>query len=86
MRLQYTERFQRAFAALTDADAARVEKALRLLARDPRHPGLRVKRVRGTERIWEARASDAWRLTFEMHGDWLILRTVGAQDATLKGP
>lgn len=86
MRLQYTERFRRAFAALADADAARVEKALRQLADDPRYPGLRVKRVQGTEGIWEARASDSLRITFEMRGDLLILRTVGAHDATLKSP
>jgi mRNA interferase RelE/StbE len=86
MRLQYTERFRRAFAALTDADAARVEKALRLLANDPRHPGLRVKRMQGTEGIWEARASDSLRISFEMHGGLLILRMVGSHDATLKNP
>ena len=86
MRLQFTERFRRAFAALTDADAARVEKALRLLANDPRYTELRVKRVQGTEGIWEARASGSLRITFEMHGDLLILRMVGPDDATLKNP
>ncbi len=86
MRLQFTERFRRAFAALSDADARRVEKALRLLANDPRYPSLRVKRVQGTEGVWEARAGDALRITFEMHGDLLILRMVGPHDATLKNP
>lgn len=86
MRLQYTERFKRAFAALTDQDASRVEKALRLLANDARYPGLRVKRVQGTDGIWEARASDALRITFEMRDDTLILRMVGAHDSTLKNP
>jgi mRNA interferase RelE/StbE len=86
MRLQYTERFRRAFAALTDADAARAEKALRQLASDPRYPGLRVKRVQGTEGIWEARAGQSLRITFEMHDDLLILRMVGPHDATLRNP
>jgi mRNA interferase RelE/StbE len=86
MRFQYTDRFRRAFAVLTDADAARAEKALRLLANDARYPGLRVKRVQGTEGIWEARAGDSLRITFEMHGDLLILRMVGPHDATLKNP
>lgn len=86
MRLQYTDRFRRAFADLDDADAARVEKALRLLAADPRYPSLRVKRVQGTEGIWEARASDSLRITFEMRGDLLILRVVGPHDGTLRNP
>jgi mRNA-degrading endonuclease RelE of RelBE toxin-antitoxin system len=86
MRLQFTERFRRAFADLSDADAARVRKALRLLTADPRYPGLRVKRVQGTDGISEARASDAIRITFEMHGDTLLLRMVGAHDPTLKNP
>ncbi len=86
MRLTYTERFLRAFARLSESDASRVEKALRLLAKDPRHPGLRVKRVQGTEEIWEARASDSLRITFEMHGDLITLRTAGPHDVTLKNP
>ena len=86
MRLFYTERFQRAYAGLEDREADQVAKALRLLAEDLRHPSLRVKKMQGTDRIWEARASRALRLTFEMHEDRLVLRNVGAHDATLKNP
>ena len=86
MRFEYTDRFQRAYNDLTDQDAERVKKALRLLVENPRHPGLRVKRVQGTDRIWEARASLSIRLTFEMHGDLIVLRNVGAHDETLKKP
>ena len=86
MRLQYTDRFQRAYNDLTDDDAERVKKALRLLVENPRHPSLRVKRIQGTDHIWEARASLSIRLTFEMHGDLIVLRNVGAHDETLKKP
>ena len=86
MRLDYTDRFLRAYAALDDQDVERVKKALRLLVENPRHPSLRVKRVQGTDHIWEARASLAIRLTFEMQGDLLVLRNVGAHDETLKKP
>ena len=53
---------------------------------DLRHPGLRIKRIRGTQGIWEARARRAIRLTFEVEGDRIILRNVGAHDATMKKP
>jgi mRNA interferase RelE/StbE len=86
MRLQYTNRFQRAYNDLTDDDAERVKKALRLLVENPRHPSLRVKRIQGTDHIWEASASLSIRLTFEMQGDLIVLRNVGAHDETLKKP
>ncbi len=86
MRLQYTDRFRRAYRALTAEDRQRVQNALRRLAENPRHPGLRVKKMRGAGGIWEARASRALRITFEMEGDVLILRNVGGHDTTLKRP
>ena len=86
MRLQYTQRFERAYSSLEADDAARVARAIHLLARDVRHPGLRVKKVQGTSDIWEARASHSLRLTFELHEDLLILRNVGPHDQVLKNP
>lgn len=56
------------------------------LAEDERHPSLRVKRVQGTAAIWEARASDELRLTFERIAGGLKLRNVGHHDATLRSP
>ena len=81
-----TARFRRAFRTLTPDDQKRVHKALRLMDEDLRHPGLRIKRIRGTQGIWEARASRSLRLTFEVEGDKIVLRNVGGHDATLKKP
>jgi mRNA-degrading endonuclease YafQ of YafQ-DinJ toxin-antitoxin module len=86
MRWQYTQRFERAYRRLQAGDAARVAKAIHLLASDMRHPGLRVKRVQGTSDILEARASHSLRLTFEIHEDLLILRNVGLHDKVLANP
>jgi mRNA-degrading endonuclease YafQ of YafQ-DinJ toxin-antitoxin module len=86
VRLQYTQRFERAYVSLQASDAVRVAKALQLLADDMRHPGLRVKKVQGTRDIWEARASQSLRFTFEIHEDLLILRNVGLHDKVLKNP
>jgi len=86
VRLQYTQRFERAYISLVAEDAARVAKAIHLLADDVRHPGLRVKKVQGTSDIWEARASHSLRITFEIHEDLLILRNVGPHDRVLKNP
>lgn len=86
MAFVLTERFRRAYRSLTTEEQKRVQNALRRMSEDLRHPGLRVKRVRGTHGIWEARASRALRFTFEVEGDKIVLRNVGSHDATLKKP
>jgi mRNA-degrading endonuclease RelE of RelBE toxin-antitoxin system len=86
MRIELTERFTRAYRSLEAEDARRVDRALRMLAENPRQPGLRVKKMQGRDGVWEARASDSLRLTFELHGDVLLLRNVGAHDDALKNP
>ena len=86
MRLFFTDRFRKAYRSLAADDQGRVQKAIRLMSNDLRHPGLRVKRVKGTQSIWEARASKSLRITFETEGDALILRNVGHHDQTLKKP
>jgi len=86
MRYQATRRFERTFSDLPDEDAERVRKALRLLAENPRHPRLRIKKIQGTDGIWEARAGLTVRLTFMMRSDLVILRNVGPHDVTLKKP
>ncbi len=73
-------RFRRAYRPLTAEEQKRVQNTLRRMSEDLRYPGLRVKRIRGTHAIWEARASRALRLTFEVDGDKIVLRNVGSHD------
>jgi mRNA-degrading endonuclease YafQ of YafQ-DinJ toxin-antitoxin module len=63
-----------------------IQKALRLLAENIRHPSLRVKRVQGTKGIWEASATISLRITFQREKDLIILRNCGEHDETLKNP
>lgn len=83
MRLLVTAHFRRAYAALSLEDQKKVQKALRTMTEDLHHPGLRVKRIQGTQRIWEARASRSLRITFEAEGDAIVLRNVGKHDQAL---
>jgi len=85
-KLARTERFKRAFKTLSEQEQKRAGKAILLLADDPRHPGLRVKKLKGTIGIWEARVSRSMRLTFEFEADKIVLRTIGPHDDTLKRP
>jgi len=86
MQLLLTARFQRAYAALSLEDQTQVQKALRRMSEDLRHPGLGLKRIRGTKGIWEARASRALRITFETERESIILRNVGRHDEALGSP
>ncbi len=62
-----------------------MKKAFRLLVENPRHPGLRVKHMKGTASMWEARVSRSCRMTFEIRGGTYLLRNAGEHDETL-GP
>ncbi len=86
MRLLVTERFRRRYRSLSQEDQKRIQKALRQMADDLRYPALMVKRIQGTAKIWEARASRSLRITFEVEGKDLRLRNVGPHDATLRKP
>ncbi|HZP95052.1 MAG TPA: hypothetical protein VFC31_01775 [Candidatus Limnocylindria bacterium] len=45
-----------------------------------------MKRVQGTAAVWEARAGDEPRITFEMIEGGVLPRNVGRHDATLRSP
>jgi mRNA-degrading endonuclease YafQ of YafQ-DinJ toxin-antitoxin module len=86
MRITRTARFRRAWQELTEEDKELGRKALRNLATDLGYPALRAKKMQGTGHIWEARVSRSVRLTFELEGDTLVLRTIGRHDETLERP
>lgn len=86
MKIARTARFKRAWSELSDEEKNLTRKALRNLAADLRYPALRVKKMQGTENIWEARVSRSLRMTFEFEGDTIILRNIGRHDETLERP
>lgn len=47
------------------------------MERDLKHPSLEAKKLKGTNSVWEARASKSLRITFNLKGKLIILRTVG---------
>ena len=84
MIFERTSRFKRAAKKLTAQDQGRLAAALLRYEENPSHPSLGVKRIQGTKDIWEGRASDSVRFTFERIDGGIILRNVGPHDATLK--
>ncbi len=80
MKLVPTERFLRAYSRLPARIQRQVDKQLELLLENPRHPSLQVKKikgVRGKVPLFEARVTLGHRLTFQIQGEFYILRVVG---------
>jgi mRNA-degrading endonuclease RelE of RelBE toxin-antitoxin system len=87
LKLTLTERFKKSALELDPKIRETLKKQIARLASDPRHPSLRVKKIRGTRSIFEARVNQAVRFTFEYGGKHeIILRVVGHHDPTLKKP
>ena len=80
MNVQTTRPFDRDYARLPNNIKVRVDKQLALLLENPLHPSLQLKRIRGTDDIWEARITGSHRMTLSVVGETYILRRVGAHD------
>jgi mRNA-degrading endonuclease RelE of RelBE toxin-antitoxin system len=80
MTLRPTLRFGADDNALTQQLRQRVDKALRLLLENPRHPSLQIKKMKGYEDRWEGRVTLHYRLIFTIEGDAYVLLRVGTHD------
>lgn len=76
MPIQLTERFIKQYVRLPGVMQRKVEKALRILDADFKHPGLRSHPVEGVADIFEAYVDAKYRMTFERHGNVFLMRNV----------
>ena len=86
MPIQFTERFLKQYERLPKTIQRKVDKALRLLEVDFRHPGLRSHPMEGMEGIPEAYVDAKYRMTFERYGNAFLMRNVDNHDECLKNP
>ena len=79
--------FDRRFGRKTPAQRAKVEATLRLLAEDPRHPGLHTHKVEGYGGVFESYVDDSMRVTWEWEqGGGILLRNTCQHDPVLRNP
>jgi hypothetical protein len=86
MPIVLTERFVTQYGKLPAAIQRKVDKALRLLDSNFRHPGLKTHPVQSAPGIFEASVDSRYRMTYERRGDALVLRNVDNHDECLKEP
>lgn len=79
MILRRTDAFLRDYRTLPVSIRDRVDKQLRLLLEDFRHPSLRLKKLRGMDRF-EIRISNGYRLTLRLDKGLMELRRLGTHD------
>lgn len=79
-KLVLSEPFEKLFGKLPkDMREATYEK-LGLFLKNPAHPSLRVKKIKGTHSIWEMSVTMNYRITFEVWEDEVYLRKIGTHD------
>lgn len=87
MIIRLLERFKKSYRDLPLNIQDKVDKALTLLAENPRHPSLQVRKLESAVKIWYLRIDRNYRLTFEIQdGDIFVLRHVDKHDDALKNP
>lgn len=86
MALIFTSRFKKAYQRLPQTTQNKVKKALHLLVENPRHPSFHIKRIQGTDKIFEGRIDLKYRFSFEYDNEDILLRNVDNHDDCLKNP
>jgi len=83
VKIRRTNSFPKDYRGLAAEHRAQGDKQLTLLLENPRHPSLRLKKLKGTQ-VFEIRISKGYRLTFGYEHDALVLRRVGTHDLLRK--
>ncbi len=61
-----TRHFQKQTRKLPETIKKKLKRQLKLLAQDPHHPSLEVKKMTSQGNIWEARIDIHYRITFQI--------------------
>ena len=86
-RIKLSKRFLDAYADLPPEIRLKVDKALRFLKENPRHPSLQTKPIKGARGFYEARVDLDYRMTYiRLPEDTIELSNVDKHDEALKNP
>ena len=84
-KLRILSTFKKDYKKLPSETKDKVDKQLEFLLSNPDHPSLNLHQIRGTKGIWEGYVDYKYRFTFEIDGDFYVLRKVGVHDV-IKNP
>ena len=79
--IEWSPPFRKEFKKLPAEIRMRFEEKLELLLQSRMtHPSLRLKKMRGTDDVWEASITMNYRFTFQKTAQGLFLRHIGTHD------
>ena len=81
LKITFTDRFQMHYKSLTDTEKKQFKNKLAIFAENPMHPSLRVKRIQGTDTLFEFSVNMDFRVIWFYEGDSLVaLVDIGHHD------
>lgn len=83
MKIRRTESFLKDYRSLSLEIQKRVDKQIVLLVTNLKHPSLKMKKLKGTDKF-EIRITKSYRMTLRYDGHLLELRRVGTHDILKK--
>ena len=86
MTIECTERFAAKYSHLPAAIRSKVDKALKLLDENFRHPGLQSHPVQAVPCVYETYVDDKYRITYGRNGSIFTLRNIDNHDECLRNP
>ena len=86
MTIEYSERFSYKYSHLQASNRSKVDKALKLLDENFRHPGLQSHPVQSLPGVYEAYVDDKYRITYDRKGNIFTMRNVDNHDECLRNP
>ena len=86
MRVAHTKNSRDDFQKLSLDLQEIAEKQFSFFINIPKHPSLGIKKIQGTEDIWEGRITKSIRFSFQTYEDIYIIRRIGGHDEVLKRP
>lgn len=80
-RIAFTRRFQKDYAKLPPEIQSKADQQIHRLGKgDFSYPSLRVKKMTGEEKVWEASVTMNYRMVFDMERDLLTFLKIGLHD------
>lgn len=84
MKISWSKSFAKEYRRLPKEIREKFDEKIEHFAQNPGHPSLRVKKMTGTDNVWEASISESYRWTFEWSEEILQLRHIGTHDILRK--
>ena len=80
-QLTYSHNFKKHYKKFSSTEKKQIANKLELLSKNPLHPSLRTKRIKGTDKLYECSANMDIRIIWYYEGDkMIILLDVGHHD------